>query len=583
MSEANLLTEWAKLLMRSFADAGITDVVLSPGSRSTPYLIAALREPRLRCYDAIDERGAAFLALGQARWTSRPSLLLCTSGTAAAHYYPAVVEASLARVPLLVVTADRPFELQECAAPQTIDQVKMYGSYARLFLETGMPDAAPTALEALRRMAAQAAFAARWPDPGPVHVNVRARKPLEPRSAQSEREHELARFVRNMRPAPRVSVPRVRAEPSAIADAVQACREARAGLIVCGPLPIQNGHVNRSGVLDLASATRFPLLAEVTSQLRLMKTGEGSGPVFCDAFDRVLASKSFREQHAPDLILQIGGTPTSGAWERYASLHRSTPRIVLAEHGWPDASNAASTMIVGDIAETATAIADGLRTSPRAVTETWVRDFVEANREARSALDAETSGDSRPLTEGRAVRALLARLPSGSALMLGNSLPIRHVESLARTGFVDVLVACQRGANGIDGLVAGTIGTALASSRPTTLLVGDVAFLHDLNSLMLARHVATPVVVVVLNNQGGRIFERLPLATESKATGVTAQELSHVTTPHTLEFGPAVRMFGIAYRCVDSMRELDDALATAYATSVCTVIECRTPPREDAP
>ncbi|WP_394830838.1 2-succinyl-5-enolpyruvyl-6-hydroxy-3-cyclohexene-1-carboxylic-acid synthase [Pendulispora rubella] len=582
MNEATVLTEWARLLMRSLADAGISDVVLSPGSRSTPYLIAALRESRFRCHDAIDERAAAFFALGQARWTSRPSLVLCTSGTAAAHYYPAIVEASLARVPLVVVTADRPFELQDCAASQTIDQTKMYGHYVRLFLETGMPDSAPEALHALQRMAAQSVFAAHWPDPGPVHLNVRARKPLEPQAPRTESERELARALRSMRPAPAVSVPRVRPEAAAIGAAVQQCREARAGLLVCGPLPIDASGA-RAALLDLAEATQFPLLAEVTSQLRLMNADAARAPALCDAFDRVLASKPFREAHAPDLIVQIGGTPTSGAWERYSSAHRRTPRIVLAEHGWTDASNAASTMLFGAIAETAAAMADGLRGTPPAASGAWTKDFVDASREAWIAVDAEIREEVLgPLTERGAVRTVLERLRPGSVLMLANSLPIRHVESLARTGMADVAVACQRGANGIDGQMAGALGTAMASNRPTTLLVGDIGFLHDLNSLMLAMRATVPVVLVVLNNGGGRIFERLPIATEAHVHGVTPEELAHVTTPHALEFGQAARMFGLAYRCVESARDLDDALSKAYAHPACTVIECRTPrPRKD--
>jgi len=570
--------------MRSFAEAGIADVVLSPGSRSTPFLIAALRESRFRCHDVIDERAAAFFALGQARWSGRPSLVLCTSGTAAAHYYPAIVEASLARVPLVVVTADRPFELQECGAPQTIDQTKLYGGYVRQFFEAGMPDAALGSLRALQRMAAQASFAAQWPDPGPVHMNVRARKPLEPRAPRTDEEKALARTVRDMRPAVVASAPRMHPDPGAIAAVIRQCRDAHAGLIVSGPMPIAGAQHMRRAVLRLAAATHFPLLAEVTSQLRLMPdesrqdaSGSANEPLVCDAFHMMLEAKPFRETHVPDLIVQIGANPTSASWERYASLHGSTPRVVVAAHGWNDSLNTASTMLFGDVVEITNAIASGIDARPHEALHAWRRRFSDANRLAQRTLDAELDLGTDPLTETRAVRGVLARLPAQSVLMLGNSLPLRHVEALARRGEVDARVACQRGANGIDGLIAGTLGTAAASGRPTTLIVGDISFLHDLNSLMLGRAVAAPVVLVVLNNRGGRIFEQLPIATEAREHEVGPDELAHVTTPHALTFGPAAQMFGLPYHCVDSSRTLDAALASAYATQVCTVIECNVP------
>jgi 2-succinyl-5-enolpyruvyl-6-hydroxy-3-cyclohexene-1-carboxylate synthase len=193
MSPPGLLTEWARLLMASLRAAGVRDVVLSPGSRSTPFTWAALQDAGLRCRTIIDERSAAFFAVGQARLTGLPTVLVCTSGSAAANYFPAVVEAAESATPLVLLTADRPFELQHAAAPQTIDQTRLFGDYARRFFELGMPDADPAMLEALQRMAAQAVLASRSPLPGPVHLNARARKPLEPAGGHDDGTDRLRR------------------------------------------------------------------------------------------------------------------------------------------------------------------------------------------------------------------------------------------------------------------------------------------------------------------------------------------------------------------------------------------------------
>ena len=240
MSPPNLLTEWAALFVDSLLDAGVSDVVVSPGSRSTPLAWAFVRSSRARCHSVIDERVAGFFAVGQAKVTGRPTVVVCTSGSAAAHYFPAVVEAGMSHVPLVVVSADRPFELQGCDASQTIDQIKLYGGQARAFFEVGMPNEEEGALRALRRLAAQCVQVSSSPDPGPVHVNFRAPKPLEPvgpGGAEGERLRERARAVAR-EPLTAVAGPRSEPDGEAIERVAAACLGARRGLIVCGPLPI---------------------------------------------------------------------------------------------------------------------------------------------------------------------------------------------------------------------------------------------------------------------------------------------------------------------------------------------------------
>lgn len=578
MTLPNLLTEWAWLLIDSFARAGIRDVITSPGGRSTPFVYAAVRHQQLCVHDVIDERNAAFFALGQARVTGRPSLLICTSGSAGAHYFPAIVEAGASFIPLVVLTADRPNELLECAAPQTVDQKKFYGSHVRKFFDLGTPDAAPPALHALRRVAAQAVFSAQYPTPGAVHINAPARKPLEPCESLAATDtdavnlHELVRQIARV-PVVRAVAPRVQVDRTALEDLANACSRFQRGLIVCGPLaPSLPAGAIYSSIKRLAAASEFPVLAESTSQLRL--SAGGGIPKACPAFDAVLRSETFVRQHAPELILQIG-VPTSSAWDDYVQRYRGCERYVLTEHGWTDPQSTATAMLFGNIADAVNELAvrvDEKHQSPPAQSSTWLDDFSRADALAWEAIHRELEAEA--ISEGLAVRAVVEHVPCGSILVVGNSLSVRQVDTYSRTGRGDVTVLSQRGASGIDGLLSGAAGTAQSSALPTTILMGDVSLLHDLTGLQLAARLTTPLVVVVINNDGGRIFEQLPLA---ECNEIDAATLAHWTTPHGLSFEHAARLFGVGYYRVASRTELVQALQMAHDVDGCSVIEVKVP------
>ncbi len=311
MALANLQAEWARLLIDSFAAAGVRDVVISPGSRSTPLVLAAVGHPNLRCRDIVDERSAAFFALGQGRVTGCPTLLLPTSGTAGANYFPAVIEASASHVPLVVLTADRPVELAACGANQTIDQLKLFGDHVREFFDLGAAEAAPRALRALRRTVAQAVFASRYPRPGAVHFNARLRKPLEPASADSAEERALASAVDALvnRPAPRPAAPLRLPDGSQVDDLANACRLTEHGLIVCGPAALAQAGA-RSLIAELGRRTGFPVLREAASQVRFAPELASDDVIAVDGFDTLLKSERFRAGVVPELIIQIGPCPT---------------------------------------------------------------------------------------------------------------------------------------------------------------------------------------------------------------------------------------------------------------------------------
>jgi 2-succinyl-5-enolpyruvyl-6-hydroxy-3-cyclohexene-1-carboxylate synthase len=576
---SGLLTEWSRLLLGTLARTGVQHVVLSPGSRSTPFAWAALKEEKLHCHSLWDERVAAFFALGQARLTGRPSLLLCTSGTAAAHYFPALVEASLARVPLLVLTADRPFELQHSAAPQTIDQLKMFGDTARAFFELGTPDAAPSALAGVVRNVAHAAHRACFPDPGPVHLNARARKPLEPNAPDDAASVALRSAVNALL----AQGPSETAGATLHADVTRlarACRDTPRGLIIVGPHDAHHSGA-AARILHLAAITGYPLLCEGTSQLRFCADAEARA-LRIDAFEWLLQSGRLRERLRPDLVLSFGTPPTSGAYERFLSTFEGR-RFVVAPHGFPDPHGLASELVSASSARAAkdiTSLLEQHEPSEPAQRASFRGAWAEANAAAWVAVECELARKSDSLSEARAVRTVLDHLPEPSTLVLGNSLPIREVDAYVPCSARRVRVLSQRGANGIDGLISGAAGAASLSRDPTLLLLGDVSFLHDVGGLAAARESLGPFVIVVIDNGGGRIFEQLPMFAQL----AQEPELSRFwLTPPAADLSHAAALFGHRYERIEHAAPIGAALSRAFArtgTSILHIVVAASSARE---
>jgi 2-succinyl-5-enolpyruvyl-6-hydroxy-3-cyclohexene-1-carboxylate synthase len=585
---AVIQTVWMRVLMDGLHRAGITDVVVSPGSRSTPIVFAA-EFLGLRCHTIIDERSAGFFALGRARATGAPTALVCTSGTAGAHYYPAIIEAAYAHVPLVVLTADRPPELQGCAAPQTIDQSALFGRMVRHFVDLGPPEAERMRLRSLRRKAVQAVAMARGPVPGPVHVNVPARKPLEP--APPRTAADLAMAERGdavcIEPAPQVITSPPRAPDAALDALAGACVAARRGLIVCGPMPPHLRDLGRAA-RALAGATGFPLLAEAASQVRF--GGPEQAELLCDGFDALLASARFRARSQPELILQLGAPPTSSHLAGLMSENPGAVRCVIAPWGWNDPDSSAGVLVVADVIDTIERLVARLQAQPRGAgasaqdarnaqnaRDAWARRFAAGNALVWRAVDEVVAHDAHDahdapaaMREGQAMRAVLAAVPAGALLALGNSLPIRTVDTYCRARPDGPAVLSQRGANGIDGLVSSAAGAASAAGRPVALILGDVSFAHDLGGLAAARLVGkrAPLAVIVIDNQGGRIFEQLPIAERGGALFST-----HWLTPPACDIQAAAAVFGHSYVRAEQAAALSDAVAAALRPGAgCTVI-----------
>lgn len=519
-------------------------VVLSPGSRSTPLVLALAAKEELEVVDVIDERSAAFFALGHARASGRPAVVVATSGTAPAHWYPALIEASESGIPLLLLSADRPSELMHCGAPQTIDQLGLFGRHVRFFADLGDPTDSVAWLRHVERTVTVALDRATGPDPGPVHLDVRARKPLEtsqPRDATDRMAERIASalvaFVRPERASLRIAQRTVEVAPHELDRVALRLARAERPLVLVGPL---SPHERTDGIVRLAARLGAPIACEWGSQLR----GRQDVLAMLDLLLEVGCPID------PDLLIQVGGTPTASVYERFVTRRDGAPlpRVMIGSR-LADAQGTAEEVLLGAPHRVADALASRV---PEREPSRWASSLKDLDRRALAAVTATTEG----LTEGEVVRLAIASLPAGSALLLGNSLPIRLADRHARHA-PGLTVVVQRGVNGIDGLIAGAVGTAHAQKTRTLAILGDVTALHDVGSLALVKKLGPRVQVLVLDNQGGRIFEQLPVGKREDL----AAAMPHFVTEHGVDLAEVGRAFGLAAFRVHTRRELEDALS----------------------
>ncbi len=540
-----------------------TLVALSPGSRSTPLVLALAEQPALEIVDVIDERSAAFFALGHARMTGRAAVVVCTSGTAPAHWYPAVIEASEAGIPLVCLSADRPTELMHCGAAQTIDQRHLFGPHVRFFADLGDPHESTAWLRHVDRTLALALDHAMGQRPGPVHVNVRARKPLErssPKDATDLAAERIAAALAGARPP--VAARDVHIAEDALERVASRIDRAERPLVLAGWLP---PGTDAHPIAAFADRIGAPLAAEWGSQLR------GRAASVLTAFD-LLLDVGEPEAEEPDLVVQIGGAPTASVYERWTTDGRSAPlpRVMIGAR-IADAAGTAEEIVIAEPIATVRALLE--RCAPR---RRWDAALRERHRIAQGVI-ASALEDHDVLSEGAAVRAAIAALPEGGNLVLGNSLPIRLADRFAPDGRAPAVVV-QRGVNGIDGMIAGSLGAARARARPTLAVLGDVTALHDVGSLALASRLSAdvPLVFLILDNGGGRIFEQLPLGQREDL----AFAMPHFTTEHHLDLAAIAHGFGIAARRVHTIAELTGALTDSFNQTGPQVLVASVPPSD---
>jgi len=554
---SNLHVAWAKLLFEGFVAAGVHDVVLSPGSRSTPLALAAGANEALRVHVVLDERQAGFFALGQARVTGRPSVVVCTSGTAAAHYLPSLLEAREAGVPMVVLTADRPWEAHHASSSQTTDQIKLFGDAVRGFFALGTPEAHELALAAVTRVAAQAVALSQGPVAGGVHVNAPFRKPLEPVPGSP-----IPELV--AKPTLRLET-EARLVPAAQDTLADQLAGARRPLFLAGPATEVVGLHVLASLQNTLHRTGGVLLAEATSGLR-SETSLLHGEALLPRLETDLA---------PDVIVTLGLPVVSTALQNWLA-RTPIPRVVVAQAGWPDPWSRADLLVPLSLPAGLDAVAHAWG---RPADSSWHDAVRAADAALESAqLHAFESGvlDSvGALSEPVIARRLARALPASSALVIGNSLPVRDLDVFG--GAVRARCLHQRGVAGIDGLLAGAAGTASVAAGPVALYVGDVSFLHDAGALALLAQARTPLVVLVVNNDGGRIFHELPVA---KRPELEERVNRLFVTPHGHSLAAIAAGFGVKSERLDRAADLDRALQEALVHPGATVLEAVVPPAQ---
>jgi 2-succinyl-5-enolpyruvyl-6-hydroxy-3-cyclohexene-1-carboxylate synthase len=553
MDRTNRNTALASAFVEELARCGVRHAAIAPGSRSTPLALALWRERQIEASVIVDERSAGFFALGASQATGAPAIVLCTSGTAAANVHPAVCEADESAVPLLVLTADRPPELRGIGAGQTIDQLKLYGSAVRWFCEVGTHGADDAGLLHLRSTACRAyAAAAGDPRPGPVHLNLSWRDPLGPEQAAAEvtATSPLALEGRESRPLTAVARP-PSPTPEVLVDLVSGhLASKRRGVIVCGRQPDPE---LAEPIAALARFAGYPILAEPTSQLRF---GDHDRSLVISSYDAIARARP--AGLAPELILRFGDMATSKALRQWIADIDGVPQLVVDEtFGWNEPSRRAAALIRADPAGLARDLAAAASVPPA---EGWVEGWLAADAAAAGALARELEALDEPTEPG--AHAALGRLyADGDLVYTASSMPIRDQEAFLAPGPAEVRFLCNRGANGIDGLISSGIGACVASGAPTWIVTGDLGLFHDSNGLAALREASAPVRIVVLNNDGGGIFEFLP-----QADLVEREEFEALFgTPLGLDVARLAALHGLPHRRAGRLEEVADALAAGTA------------------
>ncbi|MYA21233.1 MAG: 2-succinyl-5-enolpyruvyl-6-hydroxy-3-cyclohexene-1-carboxylic-acid synthase [Chloroflexi bacterium] len=563
-------------LARQLRASGVRHAVIAPGSRSTPLVLALERTEGIRSWLHLDERAAAYFALGLARQLREPVAIVTTSGTAAANLHPAIAEASLSRVPLIALTADRPPELRDTGANQTIEQHGLYGRHVRWFAELPVADGSPGLETHARSSAARAAAVASGPPAGPVQLNIPLREPLIEPGWEAALEASSA-------PPVAVTAPPARdASEAAVTLLEQA--DGRRGLIFCGPA---NGDLPARAIAELAAALGWPILADPLSGLRA-----GTHPLaqVVETYDALLRSPRFAAGLAdtpPEVVLRFGAAPTTRPLLEYLARLEGVPQLAVdAPGGWRDPDASITAMLWADpaaLCETVSAALaarspgvfrgsadDPARTGARTPPDrSWLERWTDANAAARRALGEAIAGLEEPF-EGLPPALLASALPDGATLVAGNSMPVRDLDSFFPATPRRTRLVGTRGASGIDGVVSTAVGAAAAGEGPVAVLVGDLSFLHDLNGLWALRRHGLALLVLLVNNDGGGIFHFLPQ--REQAAG---QFEDWWGTPHGIDFEGAIRSFG-GRLLRPALGEWREAIAGALATPGLTVLELRT-------
>jgi 2-succinyl-5-enolpyruvyl-6-hydroxy-3-cyclohexene-1-carboxylate synthase len=559
MSAPNRNTLWARAVVDELVAAGVSAVCITPGSRSTPLTVAFARHEDVHVFSHLDERASAFFALGRAKRTGDPTPLVCTSGTAAANFHPAVIEANQSRTPLVLLTADRPPELRDSGANQTIDQEKLYGDAVRWYADVPEPEGEERKLRALRTTAARAVAEATSTPAGPVHLNFPFRKPLEPTAVEGDVPDDLSLDAREGRGGDEPWVRTTAGTPDlddrslrTVAEALDVDR----GLIVAGPADPPG--LDREAVTALTHATGFPVIADPLSGLRF--GGHTRAVPVLGGYDAYLDPAVTDDWPDPEAVLRVGASPTSKPLRKYLARTGARQFLVDPAGKWREAEFAATDLVAAEPSRLAGHLSRVVGRGRGAgggtgASDEWVERWTDAESAHWEVVD--DARDDGETFEGRVLADVIDESPDPATLFVSNSMPVRDLDRFGRPSETNLTALGNRGASGIDGITSTALGAGSATTDPLTLVTGDLAYYHDLTGLLAVGRADVDATVVLIDNDGGGIFHALPI--EEFDPPFTSQ----FKTPHGLDFEPTGELFDLDFERVGV-----EGFADAYADSV---------------
>ena len=555
----NTNTVWASVLAETLQRLGLTTAVICPGSRSAPLAIAFAQHPKIEAIPVLDERSAAFFALGLARRAHKPVALVCTSGTAGANFYPAIIEASESCVPLLVLTADRPPELRDCNAGQTIDQQKLFGSYPKAYAELALPSIEWPMLDYLRQTLMQFWQRSLGLSPGVVHLNIPFRDPLVPilqLEAQAlEATFDAEAFWGHVQP------------PVAVSPSAAVCPfplNVR-GIIIAGCAQPESPERYCRAIADLSKFLGMPVLAEGLSPLRNYAS---LNPYLVSTYDLILRNHNLAQKLTPDVVIRIGEMPTSRELRQWLAETQPRQWVIDPSDRNLDPLHGRTTHLQTSVESLAEMLSAGASSS-----SSYLELWQTADSKIRHAID-QTMTIEETLFEGKAAWLMSQCLPNGTPLFISNSMPVRDVEFFWKPGDSAVQPFFNRGTNGIDGTLSTAIGVA-HHHQSSVLLTGDLALLHDTNGFLLRNHFVGHLTIVLINNNGGGIFGMLPIAQFNPPFE------EFFATPQNINFANLCRTYDLEYEQIHTWGQLVKRLNPLPAQGI-RVLELQTDRAADA-
>jgi len=553
----------AKVFVDQLASLGVTNACISPGSRSTPLTYALSQNKIIKSFVHLDERSSAFFALGLAKATNKPVIVVTTSGTAVAELYPAIIEAYQQRVPLIICTADRPRELIGTGANQTINQQNIFKNHIRWFRDLGLPVLSESGIKYFQKVAIRAFKKSIIEDRGPVHLNFPFRKPLEPSVFTDEVNKEIV--VIKPQKVLQNNYNIVPLKSRAINKLVTELENQKRGIIIVGPMDYNPEAIVQ--IKKLATLLKYPILADGLSQLRF-SVAEKDKNVLCN-FNSFIQSERFIKANEPEIILQFGRTPTSSSLEKFLTLTKAN-RYLINQYGDKfDPSRNAKKIFGIDPEVFCECIISQLKSNKfNRGKSAWQNKFVQAEGTCEK-IKLKLLDKPADLNEPSIILETINNIPSGSNVFIGNSLPVRDLDNFLSKTEKGLNVYFNRGASGIDGITSTALGIA-ACNKPTILITGDLSFLHDFGALSIASKYSVPLVIVVINNNGGGIFESLPI-------GKGEEKLKeYFVTPHNLELSEIVKAFRIRYQLINNKTKLKNQILKSLTKKSTTVLEVKT-------